>query len=119
MQTMASDLHPGLAALADPVCWLIAAMLHDADLMPSAGLSAAEFDYQAALIAQERGDAPETAAAAAERFFGVIAPDGFYSPAGAAFMPCYHALRALAFRCRQRGYDSLTAAAAPPQEARR
>ena len=112
MQTLASDLHPGLAALADPVCWLIAAMLHDADLMASAGLSAAEYDYQAALIAEERGDAPGTTAAAAERFFGLIARDGFYSPAGAAFTPCFHALRALALRCRQGGYESLTATAA-------
>jgi hypothetical protein len=112
MQTVASDVHPGLAALADPVCWLIAAMLHDADLMASAGLSAAEYDYQAALVSQERGGPPETAAAAAERFFGVIARDGFYSPAGAAFAPCFRALRALALRCREGGYESLAATAA-------
>ena len=86
--------HPGLAPLSDPTTWLIAAMLRDADLMTSAGLTAAEYDRQTALLSEEQGRAFGTAAAAAQ-FFNQIARGGFISPAGAVFMPRFQALKAL------------------------
>ena len=88
------DIHPGMAMLANPECRLVAAMLRDADLMTSAGLSAAEHDLQAALLSQEDGkDAGSPAAT--ERFFRRTARGGFASPAGKLFMTRFRALHAI------------------------
>jgi hypothetical protein len=87
-------LHEGLAPLQDPACWHVAALLRDADLVTSAGLSAAEHDHQAGLLMQELGLDEETPDDT-ERFFGETARGGFASPAGALFMPQFNALRAI------------------------
>lgn len=81
-----------LAPLATPSCWLAAAMLRDADLVSSAGLSEAAFATQAALLSAELGPAGAVPPAI---FFGRIAADGFMSPAGRLFNPRFQALRAL------------------------
>jgi hypothetical protein len=85
--------HSALAALTDRGCWLVAAILRDADLMTSAGLTAAEHDRQAALLTHEKGE-PAGTAAASERFFRDTVGDGFSSPAGALFTHRLQALRA-------------------------
>lgn len=84
----------GLQALADRQAWLIAVMLRDADIMTSAGLTAAEHDYQSALLgAEQEIDCASPAAAA--RFFERTMRGGFFSPAGQMFKPRLTALRAL------------------------
>jgi hypothetical protein len=84
------------AAFDDPAVTLIAAILRDADVMPSAGLSAREYDRNTALLEVELG-LPRHAigAAGAEEFFGCVLGGRFLSPPGKLFQPRLDALRAL------------------------
>lgn len=81
-----------LDALCDPVCRLVAAILRDADLLPSAGLSADDHDRQSALLGAELHqalDRPE----AAEVF---LAKTGhFLSPPGRLFQHRLEEFRAV------------------------
>ena len=105
------DGHPALPALADPGCRLVAAMLRDADIMTSAGLTAAEHARQAEQLTREIG-ANCGSAKGSERFFSATVGKGFSSPAGALFTPQLNALRAInAVRLRSGGGMTLAAAA--------
>jgi hypothetical protein len=84
------------AALADPAVTLIAAILRDADVMPSAGLSAGEYDRNTALLERELGfPRHHLGPAGAEEFFGSALGGRFLSPPGKLFQTRLNALRAL------------------------
>jgi cytochrome c-type biogenesis protein CcmH/NrfG len=69
-------------------------MLRDADLIPSAALSATDYDRLSTLLGQELHLDLNTARAGVS-FFSGITDAHFGSPAGACFRPQFEALRAL------------------------
>jgi hypothetical protein len=88
--------NPDLAVLADTRVRLMAAMLRDADVMPSAGLTLRDFDRYSRLIEIELGLAPMSLGPVeAEKFFGAVLHGRFVSPAGQLFQPRLDALVAI------------------------
>jgi hypothetical protein len=84
------------AAFRDPAATLIAAILRDADVLPSAGFGACQYDRNTALLEDELEIARNgISAPGAEEFFGRVLGGRFISPPGKLFQPHLDDLRAL------------------------
>jgi hypothetical protein len=91
-----AEPYPHFARLSDPRVRLMAAMLRDADIMPSAGLTLRDFDRYSRLIEIERGLAHMSLGPVqAEKFFGDVLHERFVSPPGQLFQSRLDALSAI------------------------
>jgi len=89
-------LRQEFAALRRPSVRLMCAILRDADVLQSAGLTARDHDRQTAALEAEKGLAPHTLGAyGAKAFFEQILGGQFLSPGGQAFQRNMDELRAL------------------------
>jgi len=87
---------PHFASFSDPSVRLMAAILRDADIMPSAGLTLRDCDRYSRLIELELGLAPMSLGPVqTERFFGAILHRRFVSPPGQLFQSRLDALGAI------------------------
>ncbi len=86
----------GFAAFAVPAVRLMAAILRDADVIPSAGLSPRDYDRQTKLFeAERRIPGAGLGPTGAEDFLGGVLGGRFISPPGKLFQARLDALRAL------------------------
>lgn len=87
---------PRFAAFSDPGVRLMAAILRDSDIMPSAGLTLRDFDRCSRLIEIELGQAPMSLGPVqAETFFGSVLRGRFVSPPGKLFQARLDAIGAI------------------------
>jgi hypothetical protein len=90
------DSGPDFAPLRDPAVALLAVILRDADVLPSAGLTAREYDRNTALLEAELGIPHHSLGpAGTEEFFGRVLRGRFLSPPGKLFQSRLDALRTL------------------------
>ena len=88
--------NPNFAIFSDASVRLMAAMLRDADIMLSAGLTLQDFDRYSRLIEIELGLAPiSLGPTEAEKFFRAVLKGRFVSQAGQLFQPRLDALIAI------------------------
>jgi hypothetical protein len=96
-----SQLRQEFSALRRPSVRLMAAILRDADVLQSAGLTASDHDRQTAALEAEKGLIPHALGAdGAKTFFEDILGGHFLSPGGQAFQRNMDELRALNERRR-------------------
>ncbi len=80
------DVCPEFGALETPAAQLTCAMLRDADLMPSAGMTPADHDERTREMRSEQGrDQGSATPAESDAFLSGLVGGRFLSPAGAAF----------------------------------
>ena len=93
---VAREAAADFAPLRDPAVALLAVILRDADVLPSAGLTAREYDRNTALLEAELGIPRHSLGPdGTEEFFGRVLRGRFLSPPGKLFQPRLDALRAL------------------------
>jgi hypothetical protein len=114
-------LRQEFAALRRPSVRLMSAILRDADVLQSAGLTASDHDRQTAALEAEKGLAPHSLGAyGARAFFEDILGGHFLSPGGQAFQRNLDALRALNQRrisdrnCAGLSLDAIAELTRPP-----
>jgi hypothetical protein len=93
---LGDEAAPEFAPLRDPAVALLAVILRDADVLPSAGLTAREYDRNTALLEAELGIPRNSLGpVGTEEFFGRVLRGQFLSPPGKLFQSRLDTLRAL------------------------